>query len=149
MTKKYYSYDECVLDCKSLLAPIKEYNPDAIVSIARGGLLIGQLLSYGMNQRELYSINCVHYDDTTKLDSFKISNIPDLSSFKKIVLVDDIVDSGETMVEILKIVTKKYPQCEIKIASIFYKNSALIMPDFKVKEAKEWIDFFWEIDINR
>jgi len=149
MTKLYYSYDECLEDCKQLVPALKEYNPDAIVSIARGGLLIGQLLSYGLDNRELFSINCVHYDDTIKLDSFKISNIPDLSQCNKIILVDDIIDSGETMVEIVKVLSEKYHQCEIKIASIFYKKSALIQPDFKVREAKEWIEFFWEVDINR
>jgi len=66
---------------------------------------------------------------------------------KKVVLIDDIVDSGESMVEILKILKAQYPHCEFKIATIFYKQTALIQPDFTVKEAKNWIEFFWEVDL--
>jgi xanthine phosphoribosyltransferase len=62
-------------------------------------------------------------------------------------LVDDIVDSGESMVEILRILREKYPHCEFKIATIFYKPTALIQPNFSVKEAKAWIEFFWEVDV--
>ena len=147
MDKVYYSYDECLKDCKILIPQIKKYNPDAIVAIARGGLVLGHLLSEALETREIYSLNSIHYDGTTKLNTFEIFNIPDLSRKHKIVLVDDIVDSGESMVEILKILKEKYPHCEFKIATVYYKSSALIQPDFTVREAKSWIEFFWEIDL--
>jgi len=147
MDKVYYSYDECLKDCKILIPQIKKYNPDAIVAIARGGLVLGHLLSEALETREIYSLNSIHYDGTTKLNTFEIFNIPDLSRKHKIVLVDDIVDSGESMVEILKILKEKYPHCEFKIATVYYKSSALIQPDFTVRKAKNWIEFFWEVDL--
>ena len=148
MDKLYYSYDDCIKDCKVLLPQIKSYNPDALVSIARGGLILGHLLAEGLDTRKIYTINSIHYEDDKKLDTFDIFNIPDISDYKKIVLVDDIVDSGETMVEIISILTHKYPQCEFKIATLFYKPTALIQADFTVNEAKSWIEFFWEVDLN-
>ena len=147
MEKVYYSYEECLDDCRVLIPQIKEYNPDAMIAIARGGLLLGHLLSEALETREIYSLNSIHYNGTEKLDTFEIFNIPDLSRKHHIVLVDDIVDSGESMVEILKILHEKYPHCEFKIATVFYKKTALLQPDFTVKEAKNWIDFFWEIDL--
>ena len=63
-------------------------------------------------------------------------------------IIDDIVDSGETMKEILFILKEKFPNIEFKIATLFYKNTALIKPDFSVREANEWIDFFWEVDVK-
>lgn len=149
MTKRYYSYDECIEDCKILLPQIKSYNPDALVSVARGGLVIGHLLSEALNTRDIYTINSIHYDDDKKLNTFDIFNVPDLSNFKKVVLIDDIIDSGETMVEIRKILTQKYSECEFKIATIFYKTTALIKADFTVQEAKNWIEFFWEVDLKK
>ena len=56
--------------------------------------------------------------------------------------------SGETMVEIFKLLKKKFPHVEFKLATIFYKKTALIQPDFAVKEATQWIEFFWEKDIK-
>ena len=147
ITKEYYSYENCIEDCKILIPKIREYNPDALVSIARGGLVLGHLLSEALGTREIFSLNSIHYDGMRKLDTFEIFNIPDLSRKHKIVLIDDIVDSGESMVEILRILKDKYPHCEFKIATVFYKPTALLQPDFTVKEAKNWIEFFWEIDL--
>jgi len=148
LEKIYYSYKDCVEDCKILIPLIKEYKPDALVAIARGGLSIGHLLSEALETRELYTLNSIHYNGTEKLETFAIFNIPNLAKAKKVVLIDDIIDSGETMVEIIKKLQKKYPFCEFKVASIFYKPTAILQPDFTVKEAKGWIDFFWEADLR-
>jgi len=147
LKKVYYGYNECLEDCKILIPQLKKYSPDALIAIARGGLLLGHLLSEALETREIYSLNSIHYDGTKKLDTFDIFNIPDLSRKHKIVLIDDIVDSGESIVEILKILKEKYPHCEFKVATIFYKPTALMQPDFSVKEAKNWIEFFWEVDL--
>ena len=63
-------------------------------------------------------------------------------------IVDDIVDSGETIAEIKKLLTKEYLYSEFKIASLFYKKTAIIQPDFSVQEAQNWIEFFWEVDLK-
>ncbi|MDD3463780.1 MAG: phosphoribosyltransferase family protein, partial [Sulfurospirillaceae bacterium] len=61
---------------------------------------------------------------------------------------DDIIDSGETMIEIKRVLTHLYPDIEIKVASVFYKEKALVRPDFSVREANEWIEFFWDFQID-
>lgn len=146
MNKIYYSYEECVKDCKVLAPQLKEYKPDALIAIARGGLTLGHLLSEALETREIYTLNSIHYDGMKKLDTFDIFNIPDLSRRHRVVLIDDIIDSGESMVEILKILKDQYPHCEFKVATIYYKPTALMQPDFKIREAKGWIEFFWEVD---
>ena len=146
MEKYYYKYDEFKDDVKSLAFKVKSFNPDVLLSVARGGVTLGHGLSLALDMRELYTLNSVHYDNTTKLDTVKISNIPDLSKVKKVLIVDDMVDSGETMKEIFKVLKENYPLVDFKLATIFYKNDALLQPDFKLKIAHEWIDFFWEVD---
>ncbi len=74
--------------------------------------------------------------------------MPDLSKAKKVVIVDDIIDSGETMIEIKKVLLKKYPELDLKVASIYYKEKALLRPDFSAREATEWIEFFWDFEID-
>ena len=148
MDKLYYSYDTCIGDCKVLIPQIKTFDPDGLVFIARGGLILGHLLSEALDIRQTYTINSIGYNDTKKLNNVEIFNIPDLSTLKKVVIIDDIIDSGETMVEILKTLTTKFPLCDFKIATLFYKESALIQPNYSVKEAKEWIEFFWSEDLK-
>jgi len=142
--KKIYNYEEFREDVKVLSKEIKKYDPDCLVAIARGGLTLSHFLGESLNIRGVYTINSIHYEGEKKLDTFEIKNIPDLSSHKKIVLVDDISDSGETLKEILTILKTEYPNIEIKTATIFYKKDSLVIPDFKLKIANQWIVFFWE-----
>lgn len=148
MEKYYYSYEEFVKDVKELITQSKEFDADVLLGVARGGLTLGHFMGEALNTRNVYTINSIHYEGTKKLDTFDIFNIPDLSKAKRVLLLDDIVDSGETMVEILKLLRAKFPEVEFKLATIFYKKTALLQPDFSVKEAKEWIDFFWEADVK-
>jgi xanthine phosphoribosyltransferase len=146
MQKYYYGYDEFKNDVKELEKLIVPFGADTFIAVARGGLTLGHFLAHNLDTRRLYSINSVHYEKEKKLDSFEIFNIPDLKDAKKVVLLDDIVDSGETMEELFKILHQKYPRIEFKLATIFYKPTAKVQPDFTLKQAYEWIDFFWEVD---
>jgi len=147
LKKYYYSYSEFIVDISNLSNQIKEYKPDAILAVARGGLTIGHFLAQALNIRRVLTLNSIHYDNDKKLDSLEIFNIPSLSSYKKVVIVDDIIDSGETLKEILLLLQNRYHNCEFKIATIFYKSTAVIKADYSVKEAFDWIDFFWEVDV--
>ena len=144
----FYSYDEFAVDTKKMAKQIKdEFDPEVILAVARGGLTLGHSLAVALNNRNLFTLNSIHYEDTNKLDTINIFNVPDLSAYKKILLADDIIDSGESMVEIKRELLKRYPNLDIKIATVFYKEKALLLPEFKVKEAHDWIEFFWDIHI--
>ncbi|ERJ25512.1 phosphoribosyltransferase [Campylobacter concisus] len=144
----FYSYDEFAVDAKKMAKQIKdEFDPEVILAVARGGLTLGHSLAVALNNRNLFTLNSIHYEDTNKLDTINIFNVPDLSKYTKILLVDDIIDSGESMVEIKRELLKRYPNLDIKIATVFYKEKALLLPEFKVKEAHDWIEFFWDIHI--
>ncbi|DAB34718.1 MAG TPA: nicotinate phosphoribosyltransferase [Sulfurospirillum sp. UBA12182] len=145
---RFYSYDEFKCDVNMLAKEIKPYNPDVILAIARGGMTLGHFLSEALEMRDLYSINSIHYEETRKLDTINIFNIPDLSRATRVIIVDDIIDSGETMIEIKRVLNQKYPHLDLKVASVFYKEKALLRPDFSAREATEWIEFFWDFQID-
>ena len=144
MDKYYYSYDEFESDCKVLVNELKQYPIDTIVAIARGGLTFGHFLSSLLDNRNIVSINAVSYEGTKRLETIKISNLPNLLDSNNILIVDDIVDSGRTMKLVKDNIFQLYPHLNIKTISLFYKKSAIIIPDFKRKEATKWIEFFWE-----
>ena len=144
----FYSYDEFAVDAKKMAKQIKdEFDPEVILAVARGGLTLGHSLAVALENRNLFTLNSIHYEDTNKLDTIQIFNVPDLSKYTKILLVDDIIDSGESMVEIKRELLKRYPNLDIKIATVFYKEKALLLPEFKVKDAHDWVEFFWDIHI--
>jgi xanthine phosphoribosyltransferase len=144
--KYYYSYEEFVGDVSTLAFQISPSKFDAIIGIARGGLTLAHFLATKLELRDLFTINSISYNEMEKNSDIKIFNIPDLSGYKKVLIVDDIVDSGETMDGVVNILKDKFPNLELKIASLFYKQSAIIKPDFTIKEANLWIEFFWEVD---
>ena len=146
MQKYYYGYDEFLEDAIVLAQKIKEFEPDTLLAVARGGLTLGHFMAQAMDTRRLFALNSIHYNKEQKLDSLEIFNVPDLSSAKRVVVVDDIVDSGETLKGVLELLNKEYPHCEFRLATIFYKPTAVIEADYKIKRAHEWIDFFWEVD---
>jgi len=146
--KYYYSYDEFKLDTQVLVDKCRDYEAEVILGVARGGLTLSHLMGQALNMRNVFSINSIHYEGELKLDTFNIFNIPDLSKAKKVLVVDDIVDSGETMREILKLLKNKFPNTEFRLATLFYKPSACINADYSVKIANKWIEFFWEVDIK-
>lgn len=148
MEKLYYGYDLFVNDTQKLVDKCKNFKPEILLAVARGGVTLSHLISQALNIRDLYTLNSIHYEGEKKLDTFNIFNIPDLSWANRVLIIDDIIDSGETMKEILYILKEKFPNIEFKIATLFYKNTALIKPDFSVREANEWIDFFWEVDVK-
>ena len=118
---RYYSYEEFKVDVNHLAKEIKPYAPDVILAVARGGMTLGHFLAEALEMRALYPINSIHYEETHKLDTINIFNIPDLSKAKRVVIVDDIIDSGETMIEIKRVLGEKYPDVDLKVASVFYK----------------------------
>ena len=147
MTRVYYPYIEFRNDLKSLTQKIDQ-SFDAILGIARGGLSMAQLLGEYYDIREVYAINTIGYDDSKKNDSVEVFNIPDLKSASTVLIVDDIVDSGDTLIEVLETLNTKYPNVTFRTASLFYKKTAKITPTWYVKEPKGWIDFFWSVDLK-
>ena len=147
MKKIYYPYQEFKQDLKILTQKIDQPF-DAILGIARGGLSMAQMLGEYYAMREVYAINTIGYEDTQKKESVEVFNVPDLKSAKQVLVVDDIVDSGDTLVEVLAVLNAKYPQVTFLTATIFYKTTASVKPTWYVKEPQGWIEFFWSEDMK-
>ena len=147
ITKIYYPYQEYKQDLKTLINKIDQPF-DAILGIARGGLSMAQMLGEYYDLREVYAINTIGYDDTEKKESVEVFNTPDLRLAKTVLVVDDIVDSGDTLVEVLGVLNEKYPEVTFLTASIFYKKTACIKPTWYVKEPTGWVEFFWSEDLK-
>ena len=146
MPNIYYSYETFVDDVKALVEKTQSFDPDAILAIARGGLTLAHAYALATDNRNLFSVNSVLYDGDVKRSHAKLTNIPDLSSMKRVLILDDIVDSGETLKGVLRVLHERYPDIDFKTASLYYKPSSDIQPDFTLHEATAWIDFFWEKD---
>ncbi len=148
MEKKYYDYKEFQADTKSLLSKLPQNRFDTIIGIARGGLTLAHMLSEALDIRNVQTISTQLYDETQKREHITVRDLCSLEESKNILVVDDIADSGETLKTLFNYLTLTYPQAHFETATLFYKKSSVFKPDYWVKEAHSWIEFFWEADFK-
>ena len=59
----FYSYDEFARDVKDMARKVRdEFNPEAILAVARGGLTLGHSLATALENRNLFTLNSIHYE---------------------------------------------------------------------------------------
>lgn len=142
----YYPYDDFRRDVAALVPLLHPFAPDTLLAVARGGLTLTHALGMALNIRNLQSIRAESYDDTFQREEVTLSGKCDLSASKRVLVVDDIVDSGKTLAALMPLLRSAHPGIDFKSVALFTKSSALVQPDFSLHEAHDWIDFFWERD---
>ncbi len=141
---KLVSWDEIVEWCAKLAEKIKEsgYKPDIIVAVARGGFTPARLLCDFLGVENLLSIQSQHWTEAAKMAEKAILKFPytvDLSG-KKVLLVDDIADTGESLLLAKKFILENWKPAELRIATMQWISPVCKMkPDYYVEEVKEWI----------
>jgi xanthine phosphoribosyltransferase len=145
----YYNYENFKNDTCKLIDEVRDFNPQTIVALARGGLTLAHAMAEGLDIREVESIRSELYDNDKKREKISIFGICNLDGKKRVLVVDDIADSGETLHAILPKLQEQNPNIEFKTATLFYKKSSIFQPDFYINEANDWIDFFWERDFKK
>ncbi len=143
--KKYYSYENFRGDTKKLIGKVKAFEAEAIIAIARGGYTLSHAMAEGLNIRDVQSIRTELYDKECKRETLSLFGSCDIG-VKKVLVVDDIADSGETLAYIMEYLEQNFPAVTFKSVTLFYKKTSIYEPDFWVNEADAWIEFFWEKD---
>jgi hypoxanthine phosphoribosyltransferase len=121
------------------------FNPDIIVGISRGGLIPARILSDLLEIPKLTNIAVEFYVGVAKTKLKPVITQPVSVSVenKKVLLVDDLADTGKSLSLVNSHLTTKGAS-EIKIATIYYKPWSCIIPHYYQKETQSWIVFPWE-----
>jgi hypoxanthine phosphoribosyltransferase len=122
-----------------------DYKPDMIVGLARGGWVLARVLCDLIGVKDLLSLKVEHWgvtatpDGTAKLKY--LLNV-DLSG-KKVLVVDDITDTGESMRVTIEYLKSLKPS-EVRTAALQHITSAKFKPDYIGEEIKwRWVIFPW------
>lgn len=115
---------------------------DQILCIARGGMLIGDQLSR-IFDKPLAITSANSYDGDVQGEltiSAKIA-MATATLGKKVLLVDDLVDSGATLAAIKQSVEQQFPGVEIKTGVLWKKSCSTFDPDYYADTVEEnvWI----------
>ncbi|MDD7384390.1 MAG: phosphoribosyltransferase [Actinomycetaceae bacterium] len=131
--------------------------PDLIVAIARGGLLPAGAIAYSLGVKAIGTMNVEFYTGIaeTKDEPVLIPPLMDPSSLegKKVLVVDDVADSGKTLELVLNMIRENgitqldggepIRVAEARSATIYSKPRTVVEPDYVWKSTDAWIDFPW------
>lgn len=134
------SWDEAYRLAKTLSRKIRRsgYEPDLVIGIARGGLVPARTVCDFLLQKDLASIKVEHWGIAATLGKAKIKYpLPIDISGKKILIVDDVADTGETFLETVNYVKSLGPE-EIRTAVLQYKTCSTYIPDYWAEKQDEW-----------
>jgi len=147
MEQIFYNYDDFRGDVLEIARKIQlsGFQPKYIAGIARGGLVPAVFLSHWF-QAPFLNIHLSLRDHQRSLDT------SDLKFDGNILIVDDIVDNGETL-SVLKSHLSKFdlePGIEIRYSTLYFNTAQTkVQVDYYAREIdrtkdQRWINFFFE-----
>jgi uncharacterized protein len=121
------------------------YQPDLILSIARGGLFAAGALGYALNVKNLHVMNVEFYtgvDERLDMPVMlpPVPNVVDLTG-AKVLVADDVADTGAT----LKLVHDFCQDhvAEVRCAVIYEKPRSVVKCEYVWRRTDTWINFPW------
>ena len=121
------------------------YIPEMILSIARGGLLVGGALGYALGVKNVYTMNVEFYtgvDERLEVPRI-LPPAPDFVDLEeaRILIADDVADTGHTLESVEDFCAGKVG--EVRVAVLYEKSRSLVKSDYVWRRTDRWIDFPW------
>jgi len=154
MTQKVYiDWNYVEKACKELAGMVKKEKIEVIVAITKGGLPLATIMANKyLNNPPIITVQLketTHRTQKANYEAKRVDLISPLNSYpitdKRILIVDDVSDSGSTLLEAVKI-TKRLKPAKIVTATLFYKPRTKFIPDYFTKKFADdiWIVHPWE-----
>jgi hypoxanthine phosphoribosyltransferase len=124
------------------------FEPEIVVAIARGGLLVGGALAYALGVKSCGSINVELYTgvDTTLPEPLLLPPHLDVDSLagRRVLLADDVSQSGLTLRLAVDIIERM--GAEVRTACFYTKPQTVFVPDWSWRDTDRWIVFPWSAE---
>lgn len=144
MNKVVVSWQDIFEFVGKLVLKYKNNPPDCILAVARGGVFIGTLLSYKLDIPIKY-IGVSSYIGDKKTDNVHFTQHADVTEFKNILVIDDIIDSGDTIQFVKDILENSFDKNFefVTMYAVEGKENNVTWCD-KIKGKNDWVEFPWE-----
>ena len=144
------SWTRVVRDARKLSWLIQDsgYDPDIVIAIGRGGYIPARILCDYLSINELTAIKVEHWRMAALKKAKAIVKFPLNAKIggKKVLLVDDLTDTGETLRVSISYL-KRFRPDEVRTAVLLHKTCSAIVPDYFVKRVTKWrwVIFPWHL----
>ena len=121
------------------------FEPDLIVSIARGGLFVGGSLGYALDVKNLYVMNVAFYtgiDERLDMPVMlpPVPNAVDLAG-ARVLIADDVADTGATLQLVRDFCRDEV--AEVRCAVIYEKPQSTVRCEYVWRRTDLWIEVPW------
>lgn len=144
----WQSYGEAARDLSHRVAD-SGFRPDIVLGIARGGLVLASSLAYGLDCKNLFSINVEFYtgEGTTLSAPLMLPPYLDTSDLDdtRVLVVDDVADTGKTLELVMDFCHGHV--AEARSTVLYEKPTTVLEADFVWRRTDRWIDFPWSTDL--
>ncbi len=137
------SWDQLHRDAKALAWRLADLGPwSSVVAITRGGLVPSAIIARELEIRMIDTV-CVSSYDHQNQSGVEIIK-PALGDGKDVILIDDLVDTGETA----RVVRELMPKAHF--ATVYAKPEGRPMVDSYITEVSQdtWIFFPWDTELS-
>ena len=148
--REILQWDQVGVAARELAEQIHEsgFQPEVVVAIARGGLLVGGALAYALGVKSCGSINVELYTgvDETLPEPLLLPPHMDGSSLngRRVLLADDVSQSGLTLRLAVDILARM--GADTRTACFYTKPQTVSVPDYSWRETDRWIVFPWSAE---
>lgn len=143
----HLDWDAVALLAKCCEEKLREdgFVPDYVLGITMGGLVPAAIIAEQFETRNFATISAESYHNKAQ-GELNITFLPNIDfAEKKVLLVDEIADSGATLKKIVEILREKYAPAELKTATLIVNSeNCIFRPDVFAREVTEWVHFPWE-----
>lgn len=151
ISKKTYTYEQIIEKIENVAYEILLNNDvmhNKIVTLAKGGLFPSRIISKILGVDEIYTIGMKFYNKDNQRAPVPLvyqSLTNNFDEADKILVVDDIIDSGYSIKKAIEIV-EEHNGMTYDICSVFLKPHSKIYPKYHSEEVSNetWIEFPWE-----
>ena len=123
------------------------YRPDMLLSIARGGLLVGGAIGYALGVKNTFTMNVEFYtgvDERLEMPML-LPPVPDLVDFaeQRVLIADDVADTGATLALVEEFLDGRV--AETRCAVLYEKPRSTVKCEYVWRRTDRWIDFPWSV----
>lgn len=123
------------------------FEPEIIVAIARGGLLLAGGIAYALGVKSCGAVNAEFYTGVGERlpDPIMLPPLLDEASIegKRVLLVDDVSDSGRTLAMVVQLL--EVAGADVRTVCLYSKPGTVYEPSYVWKRTDRWINFPWSV----
>jgi hypothetical protein len=121
------------------------FRPDAVLSIARGGLTVAGALAYALGVKNCFTMNVEFYTGVDERLPVPVMLPPMLDVLDirglRVLVADDVADTGKTLELVTSVIGDHV--LDARNAVLYQKPHSVITADYAWKHTDLWIDFPW------